>query len=135
MNFNSTSNLLTIAYINIQGQSKLSEAKQVQIEDFVKFNKIDVAHIQESEISDETFSNCNFISSSFNIYTNNAANKYGTSSLVRNNFPVENVRCDTAGRAIVFELGDLTLGNLYGHSGTDAISRASRENFYAEVVP
>ena len=28
-----------------------------------------------------------------------------------------------------------TLGNIYGHSGTDAISRASREKFYAEVVP
>ena len=48
---------------------------------------------------------------------------------------VENVRCDTAGRAIVFEVGNLTLGNLYGHSGTDARSRASRDNFFGEVVP
>ena len=128
-------NILTIAYINIHGQSKLTEAKQVQIEDFIKFNKIDVAHLQEIEICDETFANCNFISSAYNIYSNNAANKYGTSSLVNSAFSVDNFRCDTAGRAIVFELGGLTLGNFYGHSGTDAKSRASRENFYAEVVP
>ena len=41
------SNFLTIAYINVHGQSRLSEAKQVQIEDFIKFNNIDVAHLQE----------------------------------------------------------------------------------------
>ena len=48
------------------------EAKQVQIEDFMKFKKIDIAHLQESEICDKTFSTCSFISSNFNIYTNNA---------------------------------------------------------------
>ena len=37
-------NLLTIAYINIDGQSTMSDAKQVQIEDFLKFNKIDIAY-------------------------------------------------------------------------------------------
>ena len=84
----SSNNLLTIAYINIHGQTKLSDAKQVQIEDFIKYNKIDIAHLQEIEICDETFSNCNFISSSFNIFTNNAGNKYGTSSLVKNIFSV-----------------------------------------------
>ena len=131
----SSSNILTVAYINIHGQSKLSEAKQVQIEDFLKFNKIDVAHLQESEICDKTCSTCNFISSSYDVYTNNAENKYGTSSLVKSVFSVENVRCDTAGRALVFDLGGLTLGNFYGHSGTDAKSRANREQFFSEVMP
>ena len=60
-------NLLTIAYLNIHGQSTMSDAKQVQIEDFLKFNKIDIAHLQETQICDETFSNCNFISSNFNL--------------------------------------------------------------------
>ena len=128
-------NILTIAYLNIHGQSALSEAKQVQIEDFLKFNKIDVAHLQETQICDETFSNCNFISSTYNIYSNNAANKYGTSSLVKSVYSVDNLRCDTAGRALLFNLGGLTLSNIYGHSGTDAGSRAGREKFYAEVVP
>ena len=35
----------------------------------------------------------------------------------------------------MFNLDGLTLGNIYGHSGTDAASRASREKLYAEVVP
>ena len=128
-------NILTVAYINVHGQSKMSEAKQVQIEDFIKFNKVDIAHFQEIEICDETFSTCNLISSSFDIYSNNAPNKYGTASLVKSVFQVENMRCDTAGRALFFEIGGLTLGNLYAHSGTDAPSRANREHFYSEVVP
>ena len=128
-------NILTVAYINVHGQSNLTEAKQLQLEDFIKYNKIDIAHIQETEICDTTFSTCNFISSSFNLNSNNAANKYGTSSLVKSIYSVENIKCDTAGRALVFDIGGLTFGNLYGHSGTDERSRAYRENFYAEVVP
>ena len=87
-------NILNVAYINMHGQTNLTEAKQVQLEDFIKFNKIDIAHLQETEICDDTFSTCNFISSSFDIHANNAANKYGTSSLVKNIYSVENLRCD-----------------------------------------
>ena len=113
----SSENILTIAYLNVHGQSNLTETKQVQIEDFLKFNKVDVAHLQEIEICDESFSSCNFISSTYNIISNNAANKYGTASLVKNVFITEDIKLDTSGRAIVFNLGELTLGNFYGHSG------------------
>ena len=129
------SQILKIAYLNIHGQSKFTEAKQVQIQDFILYNDIDVAHLQETEICEDTFSECSHISSSFNLISNNAANKYGTSSLVKNELSYENVKCDTSGRGIVFDIGDITLGNFYGHSGTDARSRASRENFCAEIVP
>ena len=95
------SNILTIAYINVQGQSKLTEAKQLQMEDFIKYNKIDVAHLQETDICDETFAECNFLSSSFNIISNNAENKYGTATLAKSELSYENVRCDTSGRAII----------------------------------
>ena len=125
----------TLAYLNVHGQSKLTESKQLQIEDFLKYNNVDVAHLQETDICDETFSNCNFISSSFNLISNNALNKYGTSSLVKTELAYENVKCDTAGRAITFDIGGITLGNFYAHSGTDARSRSSRENFCAEVLP
>ena len=73
-------NVLIIAYLNIHGQTKLSLAKQVQIESFLKYNHVDIAHFQEIEILDDTFSECKYISSSFNFITNNAANKYGTAS-------------------------------------------------------
>ena len=128
-------NILTLAYLNIHGQSNLTDTKEMQIEDFMKFNKIDIAHLQEIEISDTSFSNCNFISSAFNIIPNNAANKYGTASLVKTEFTVENIKLDTAGRAIVFDIGDITLGNFYGHSGTDGRSRNNRNNFFSEVIP
>ena len=128
-------NILSLAYLNIHGQSNLTDTKQVQIEDFLKFNKVDIAHLQEVEISEESFSNCNFVSSSYNIISNNATNKYGTASLVKNIFTADNIKFDTSGRAIVFDIGDITLGNFYGHSGTDARSRSNRENLFSEVVP
>ena len=81
------------------------------------------------------FYDCNFISSSYNITTNNAENKYGTATLVKTELSYENVRCDTSGRAIVFDIGGVTLGNFYAHSGTHATSRSSRENVCGEVVP
>ena len=33
---------LTIATLNIQGQSGLNETKQIQIQDFLKYNQIDI---------------------------------------------------------------------------------------------
>ena len=128
-------NILTVAYINIHGQSKLTDAKELQIEDFLKYNKIDIAHFQETDICDESFSKCFYLTSSFNIISNNAQNKFGTSSLVKSDLNFENTRCDTSGRAIVFDVDGLTFGNFYAHSGTDSRSRASRENFCSEVVP
>ena len=130
-----SNNHLTLAYLNIHGQSNLTVTKQVQIENFLKFNKVDIAHLQEIEICDSSFSNCNFISSSYNIIPNNAANKFGTASLVKNEFTVENIKLDTEGRAIVFDVGDITFGNFYGHSGTDGRSRNNREKFFSEVIP
>ena len=67
MNNKNSGEILKIAYLNVQGQSNLSEAKQLQLEDFIKYNKIDIAHLQETEICDTTFSHCNYISSNFNI--------------------------------------------------------------------
>ena len=121
--------------MNIQGQTKLPLIKQVQIEDFVKQNKIDILHMQEIEICDETFFECNFLSSSFNILSNNSNNGYGTASLIRADLEVTNVKFDTSGRAIVFNIGETVFGNFYGHSGTDNISRTNRENFFSETIP
>ena len=107
--------------MNIHGQSKLPLVKQKQIEDFVKQNKIDILHLQEIEICDETFSACDLLSSSYNLLSNNSMNSYGTASLLRADLDYSNVKCDTNGRAIVFNIGDVTFGNLYAHSGTDNI--------------
>ena len=121
--------------MNIQRQTKLDLVKQRQIEDFVKYNKIDILNVQEIDISDDTFSECNFISSSFNIIPNNSDNGYGTACLIRSDLDYSNVRCDTSGRAILFKISDVSFGNFYAHSGTDNISKQNREQFFSETIP
>ena len=128
-------NVLVIAYLNVQGQTGLPLTKQKQIEDFIRRNRVDVLHCQEINIDEESFSQCNFINSNFNILQNNAMNKYGTATLVKNIFTPENIRMDTMGRAIFFNIEDLTLGNVYLPSGTDGISRAGRESYSSETLP
>ena len=109
---------LKVATLNIQGQSGLNITKQKQIEDFVKHNKIDILHCQEIETCSNSFQDCSFISSSFNLLSNNSPiNKYGTASLVRNDLYVENVKMDTNDRALVFEVNNVTFCNFYLHSG------------------
>ena len=126
---------LTIAFMNIQRQTKLPLTKQLQIEDFVKQNKVDILHIQEIEICEESFCECNFISESFNILSNNSENGFGTASLIRADLEYTNVKYDTTGRAIVFDIGETSFGNFYAHSGTDNISRSNRENYFSEIIP
>ena len=46
---------LTIATLNIQGQSGLGESKQKQIEHFTRQYNIDILHLQEVEITSNTF--------------------------------------------------------------------------------
>ena len=86
--------------------------KQKQIEDFIRRNKVDVLHCQEINIDEDSFSQCNFITSNFSVLQNNALNKYGTATLIRNVFTPENVRMDTSGRAIFFNIENFTLGNV-----------------------
>ena len=111
----STDNLsrIKVGFMNIRGQSGLKIEKQLQIEEFVKRFKCDILHLQESNIEDETFSTCNYICSNYNILQNNNLSQYGTSSLVKSEFIIENLRCDTQGRALVFDVGQLTFDNIY----------------------
>ena len=126
---------LTIAYLNIQGQTGLNVVKQKQIEYFMKQNDVDILNCQEINIDGESFNNCPFISSKYNILQNNAVNKFGTAVIVKSDYNVENVKTDTMGRAIFYEINKMTFGNIYLQSGTDGISRGLRENFISETLP
>ena len=130
-----TNKILTVGFMNIRGQTGLSRAKQVQIESFLTTQRLDVLHLQEIHIGEDSFSNCDQICSSYNIISNNAASKYGTASIVKSDLIPENILMDTKGRAIVFNIDNLTLSNLYLPSGTDASSRAQRENYFSETIP
>lgn len=87
----SDENILTIASLNICGQSGLNKIKQVQIQDFISQHQLDILVCQEINIDDETFSDCHNISSNFIVIPNNAINKYGTAVLVSNSLLYENV--------------------------------------------
>ena len=90
----SSSNFINIAYMNIRGQTGLDLKKQVQIENFLKTYEIDILNCQEINILNESFENCEFVNSSYDIITNNASNKYGTCCLVSNNLQSENINVD-----------------------------------------
>ena len=129
-------NHLTVATLNIRGQTGLAIPKQKQIEDFIKTYKVDILHCQEIEIDQSTFEDCQFISSSFDILPNNSpTNKYGTATLIRNDLSVDNINQDTQGRVLTFDVGNVTFCNLYLHSGNDRVMRANRESYLAETIP
>ena len=54
---------------------------------------------------------------------------------MRNDLVAENIRCDTNGRVIVFDILGITFGNFYLPSGTDAISKNNRKNYFGEIIP
>ena len=127
---------INVATLNIQGQLSLNIAKQQQIQDFIKFNNLDILHLQEIEVSSDTFEMCSYISSTYNIIQNNSPNnKYGTASLVRRDFVIENIKCDTEGRAIVFDIDNITFANLYLPSGNDKTMKQKRDNYFSETIP
>ena len=99
-----SSHSLVVAYINIRGQTGLDFSKQKQIENCINLYKPDILHLQEINISEDTFENCDAINSSYNIISNNAANKYGTASLVSSELQASNIKVDTEGRAIAFDI-------------------------------
>ena len=128
-------NSLIIAYLNCRGQTGLNLSKQLQIQDFLQTNSIDILHLQEVHIDDSSFSECKFISSNFYIIHINSNTKYGTASIIKSTLAIEDVILHHSGRIILFNIGNITFGNVYLPSGTDGQSRASRENYCGETIP
>ena len=71
----------------------------------------------------------------YTIIQNNAANIYGTAVLVKSDFSVDNIKKDTLGLAIVYDINNVSFDNLYLHSGTDGLTRNNREDFISEIIP
>ena len=128
-------NILKVGYMNIRGQTGLTISKQIQIESFIIREKIDILHLQEINITEDSFSTCNTINAGFSIISNNAVNKYGTACIIKSDFSPENLLFDTKGRVIVFDIGGMTFANLYLPSGSDSVSKAEREEYSALTMP
>ena len=130
-----TPSTLTIAYMNVRGQTGLDIAKQLQIENFLKSFKIDIFNCQEINILEDSFSNCDHINSSYNLISNNAENKYGTCCFIANDYNVDNIKTDTNGRTIAFNIENITFCNVYLHSGSNHVMKNGRENYASEIIP
>ena len=128
---------ITVAFINCVGQTKLPISKQLEIQSFVCTNKVDILHLQECRMDDDSFAQCGYLTSNFNLFSNNKPDEshYGTASLVRSDIEVTNIHTDDDGRVIVFDASGSTWSNLYLPSGSDGNSRAKRENYFSEVIP
>ena len=137
-NIESTSTTeIKVAHINCVGQSGLNLAKQLEIQSYLITNTIDILRLQECCIYEDTFTQCGYITSNYNIFSNNTPNKnnYGTASIVRCDLEVTNIHTDDSGRVIVFDTADCTWTNLYLPSGTAANHRALREHYSSVVIP
>ena len=121
--------------MNIHGQTGLSCTKQTQIESFISKEKIDILHLQEVNIDEDSFSTCHHGLSNYNLISNNSPTGYGTASLIKSDLIPANIQFDSSGRIIMFDIGPLTLANLYLPSGTDSPSRTAREHCAAETLP
>ena len=118
--------VLIVGYLNCRGQTGFTVSKQLQIEIFLQSNNIDVLHLQETRIQDDTFSECHFIASNYSLIQNNSHNQYGTASLVRNSFFPEDIILHHSGRVLLFNIGNITLGNVYLPSGTVMMAKVGQ---------
>ena len=128
---------LNVAYINCYDQSKFPISKQLEIKKIICQNNLNIIHMQEIKVDQDSFSQCNFISSNFNIFAINKpdGSNYGTASLVRSDLDVSDIHTDNDGRIIVFNAAGCTWGNFYLPSGSSRNSRASREEYFSLTIP
>ena len=124
-----------IGYLNLRAQTGFGTTKQAQVEHFVKQHMFDILHLQEAQILEDTFDSCDYITSNYSILTNNARNPYGTASLVAISLEPRNIKLDTQGRVIVFDISDVTFANVYLPSGNDSVMRNLREDYLSLSIP
>ena len=128
---------IVIAFINCVGQSGFPISKQLEIQSYIITHKIDILHLQELKMDEDSFSQCGFISSNFNLFSNNKPDEsfYGTATLVRSDLEVSITHTDDDGRVLIFDAAGCTWGNLYMPSGSSGIVRATREQYFGEIIP
>ena len=74
---------IKVATINCRGQTRLTVAKQLQIQHFINEHNVDIALLQETNFNLKTFDNCEHIRKYYSYIYNNANNEYGTAVLVK----------------------------------------------------
>ena len=133
METSTSTNILNVAFLNIQGQLKFTQARKDQIEHIIKVFHLDILHLQETNISDGEFDLCHHISTNFQIIAQNNESGFGVCSIIHKRFVIENLFLHPSGRIICFDIEDLTLVNLYMPSGAEA--KQDRENLIGQDIP
>ena len=126
-------NSLKIGFINIYGQTGFSSSKVLELENFIEFNKLDVVCLQETDIDQNTFSECNILRK-FSPIINNSSTGYGTCTLVSKELSVDNIIKDSDGRFVSVDVDKNTIVNLYLPSGTDQNSKTKREDTIDSIL-
>ena len=128
---------LKLAYINFKGQTGMVKQKLIQLETLIKAQRLDIINLQEVWVDSKIFLECPLINGNYQILTNNSRNNYGTSTLVSRNLKVDNVKIDSDGRVLIFDLPEfnLTIGNTYLQCGSDSKSKRHRDKTLCETVP
>ena len=119
---------MKIAFINTYGQSGLSDQKLLELESFIEYNRLDIVCLQETDVKEDTFLQCNILSR-FEPIINNNKSGYGTCTLVRKIFTPENDIKDTEGRLVSVDIEGMSFVNVYLLSGTDQDSKIEREEY------
>ena len=128
---------LTVGSLNLRGQLTLGHSRILQLEDFVKQFKIDVLNLQETDLKDDVFEDKDFLFSNYELIINNSPKKFGTAVLIKNDLEYDNIKMDTEGRLISYDLTDLNITgcNIYLQCGADREARNSREEYGASYLP
>ena len=122
-----------VVSLNLRGQTKMQLSKLLQIEELLKATKPAIIFFQESHFHNNSFENCPFINSNYNLLINNSPTGYGTSSLVNNSLQVDNVKALPGGRILYFEIDKTSFVNVYLPSGT--AGKADRDFILSNSLP
>ena len=128
---------LTVGSLNIRGQLTLGHSRILQLEDFVKQYKIDVLSLQETNLKEDAFQDNDFLFLNYQLIINNSPKGFGTSVLIKNDLEYDNVKMDTGGKLIIYDLTDLNVtgGNVYLQCGVLKEHRESRDLYCSKIIP
>ena len=128
---------LTVGSLNLRGQLTLGHSRILQLEDFVKQFKIDVLNLQETDLKDDVFQDNDFLFSNYELIINNSPKKFGTAVLIKNDLQYDNIKMDTEGRLISYDLTDLNITgcNIYLQCGLLKEHRENRDLYSSKIIP
>ena len=122
-----------VATLNLRGQTKMHLSKLLQLEELIKTIKPAIIFFQESHFQNNSFENCPYINSNYQLLINNSPTGYGTSSLVNNSLKVDNVKALPGGRILYFEIQKTSFVNVYLPSGT--AGKGDRDHILSNILP